>query len=63
MKAHSIEEQSNGVIAEFGGGILVRADGAVRLHGGTADDLIEAKEWVSLFMPEAVIRNPHQDAR
>jgi hypothetical protein len=45
------------LVARFGRAkLLSRADGRVELHGGTASDHTEAKEWVSLFMHEAVPR-------
>jgi hypothetical protein len=36
--------------------LLSRADGRVELRGGTAADRTEAKEWISLFMHDAVPR-------
>lgn len=45
------------LIARFGQACLVsRADGCVELRGGTRADLAEAREWISLFMHEAVPR-------
>jgi hypothetical protein len=45
------------LVARFGRAkLLSRADGRVELHGGTAADLTEAKEWISLFMHDAVPR-------
>jgi hypothetical protein len=51
--------QTTEVIAEFGNSKLVKTeDGQLRLRGGTARDYLAAKEWVSLFFPEAVIAIP-----
>jgi hypothetical protein len=36
--------------------LLSRADGRVELRGGSNSDRTEAKEWISLFMHDAV---PH----
>jgi len=45
------------LIACFGEArLLNRADGRVELRGGSEADRTEAKEWVSLFMHEAVLR-------
>lgn len=45
------------LIASFGRARLVnRADGHVELQGGSPADRTEAKEWMSLFMHEAVPR-------
>jgi hypothetical protein len=45
------------LIARFGRASLVSAaDGRVELQGGSASDLTEAKEWISLFMHDAVPR-------
>jgi hypothetical protein len=45
------------LIASFGQAQLVaRADGRVELRGGSNADKAEAKEWISLFMHEAVLR-------
>jgi hypothetical protein len=44
------------VVASFGGASLVRIAGAsYELRGASDDDLTAAKEWVSLFMHEAVL--------
>jgi hypothetical protein len=46
------EEQ---VIARFGGAELVRdQQGRVELRGGAPSDHTAAREWISLFMHEAV---------
>jgi len=45
------------LVAHFGQAkLLSRADGRVELRGGTAADRTEAKEWISLFMHDAVPR-------
>jgi hypothetical protein len=45
------------LVARFGRAkLLSRADGRVELQGGTASDHADAKEWVSLFMHDAVLR-------
>jgi hypothetical protein len=44
------------VIAIFGQARLVkRLDGKLELVGGSADDHAEAREWVSMFLHEALI--------
>jgi hypothetical protein len=45
------------LVARFGRAkLLSRADGRVELRGGTDADRTEAKEWISLFMHDAVPR-------
>ena len=45
------------LIATFGRARLVSlSDGTVELRGGEPDDRTAAKEWISLFMHEAVPR-------
>ncbi len=45
------------LIARFGRAELVsRADGRVELRGGSPADRTEAREWISLFMHDAVPR-------
>ena len=45
------------LIASFGHAQLVsRADGRVELRGGSDSDRAEAREWISLFMHDAVPR-------
>jgi hypothetical protein len=45
------------LVARFGQAKLFsRADGRVELRGGNASDHTEAKEWISLFMHDAVPR-------
>lgn len=43
------------VIARFGTAeLLVDAFGRTELRGGTKEDIVEAREWVSLFFHKAV---------
>jgi hypothetical protein len=45
------------LITNFGHAKLIRLpDGTTELRGGQAHDLTTAKEWISLFMHEAVLR-------
>jgi len=45
------------LVARFGQANLVaRADGRMELRGGTDSDRTEAKEWISLFLHDAVPR-------
>jgi len=45
------------VVARFGRAkLLSRADGHLELRGGSSSDHTDAKEWVSLFMHDAVLR-------
>lgn len=47
------------IITRFGRAQLVLfRNGSVRLCGGGRHEHTEAKEWVSLFMHEAVVRRP-----
>jgi hypothetical protein len=49
--------RSERLIATFGKARLVGlADGSLELRGGQAQDQTAAKEWISLFMHEAVPR-------
>jgi hypothetical protein len=44
------------VVAIFGQAQLIRyLDGKVELKGGTKEDRLAAKEWISLFWHEAVV--------
>jgi hypothetical protein len=46
------------VVLIFGGAQLLRhPDGKMELRGGSKDDRFHVKEWISIFMHEAVIRN------
>jgi hypothetical protein len=45
------------VIARFGGAQLIRfLDGKMELRGGCNDDRTAAREWMSMFWHEAVVR-------
>jgi hypothetical protein len=45
------------VIAEWGDAKLVKyLDGKLELRGGSKEDHAEAREWISLFWHEAVVR-------
>ena len=59
MTATCFEENvvaTEGVIATFGAAALVeQPEGGYTLAGGSFDDRIEAQEWISLFMHEAVL--------
>ncbi len=45
------------VIAYFGQARLVKKlDGKLELVDGSSDDRIAAREWISLFLHEAVVR-------
>jgi hypothetical protein len=47
------------VIAHFGSAKLVkRLDCRFELRGGSAEDHLAAREWISLFMHEAVLTAP-----
>ena len=49
--------QDEQLITTFGNARLIRqADGTTTLRGGHVQDQTSAKEWVSLFMHEAVLR-------
>jgi hypothetical protein len=51
------ERRGFNLIARFGRARLVaRSDGRAELQGGSGSELTEAKEWISLFMHEAVLR-------
>ena len=49
--------ETGGLIATFGAAALIKKpEGGYALAGGSFDDRIEAQEWISLFMHEAVLR-------
>lgn len=53
---YTTEETLETLIATFGAAKLVRClNGRFELRGGTQNDLIDAREWVSMFMPEATV--------
>jgi hypothetical protein len=46
------------VVAAWGEAQLIKyLDGKVELKGGSNGDRIEAREWISLFWHEAVVRD------
>jgi hypothetical protein len=55
--AHLLGPKTERLITTFGTARLVTApNGALELKGGVAGDKTTAKEWVSLFMHEGVLR-------
>jgi hypothetical protein len=45
------------VVACFGGAALIRGrKGRWTLEGGSRNDRLEAQEWISLFLHEAVVK-------
>ena len=61
MFANTVET----LVVTFGAAQLVETPtGRFELRGGTLNDYQEAKEWCSLFLPEAVIwRSPTRATR
>ncbi len=56
LLAHWVKIEGE-VIAEFGQARLIRTlDGKYQLRGGSREDLIAAREWISLFLNDAVVR-------
>jgi hypothetical protein len=54
---HLIGAKSERLITTFGQAkLVVTLDGSTELRGGHAQDQTNAKEWISLFMHEAVPR-------
>jgi hypothetical protein len=50
-------EDEGEVIASFGQAKLVKSlDGRYELRGGSKDDRLEAREWISMFCHEVVVR-------
>ena len=46
------------IIATFGSAALLeKPEGGYALAGGSFDDRVEAKEWISLFLHEALVRD------
>ena len=46
------------IVARFGSAALVKTqEGRFTLRGGSKSDHIEARDWASMFLHEAVIRN------
>jgi hypothetical protein len=57
LKTHD-ETQARGheVIAQFGQADLIKQpNGTWQLKGGSEEDRLSAREWISLFMHEAVL--------
>jgi hypothetical protein len=42
------------IVGQFGEAALVRIEGRIVLRGGSMTDRMEALEWLSMFMPDAV---------
>jgi hypothetical protein len=58
LKTHD-ETQARGheVIARFGEAALIKqSNGTWQLKGGSEEDRLSAREWISLFMHEAVLQ-------
>jgi hypothetical protein len=54
---HLVSPKCERIITTFGGATLVSLrDGSVELRGGKPHERTTAKEWISLFMHEAVPR-------
>lgn len=52
-----MEKPAETTVARFGSGRLVKTkEGHYELRGGSKSDSLEAREWVSIFMHEVVIR-------
>jgi hypothetical protein len=57
LKFFPLFKDEGELIAGWGEAQLIRyLDGKVELRGGTKEDRIEAREWISLFWHEAVVR-------
>ena len=65
MKTHyAAEETVETLITTFGTGRLVRrGNGRFELRGGTHRDLVDAREWASLFMSKVKSWAYHMDPR
>jgi hypothetical protein len=56
MRFFAFEKEEGEVVAFFGQARLVKyLDGKIELQGGSDGDRLEAREWLSLFWPEAVV--------
>jgi len=59
MKLEILDEtQARGgvVVARFGKAALIKQpNGSWQLQGGSAEDRLSAREWISLFLHEAVV--------
>jgi len=65
-RIHGLNESRHAsLLARFGPARLVElADGRLELRGGSRSDYIEAKEWISLFLHDRVLRlAPAVDSR
>ena len=52
-----LEKPAETTVARFGSARLVKTqEGHYELRGGSKSDSLEAREWVSIFMHEVVIR-------
>ena len=59
MLIDETDEGAEYLVALFGRGRLVQTrSGRYEFRGGTLSELLEAREWASLFMPEAIVRPP-----
>jgi hypothetical protein len=60
MKLKSSDEtlaRGQEVIARFGNAALIKKpNGTWQLKGGSDEDRLSAREWISLFMHEAVVK-------
>jgi hypothetical protein len=59
LKSHD-ENQVRGqeLIAQFGKAALIKQpNGTWQLKGGSDEDRLSAREWISLFMHEAVVNH------
>ena len=57
-KIYPVYGENGEVVEIFGHAQLIQyPDGRTELRGGSKDDRSEAKEWISLFMHEAIVRN------
>lgn len=50
-----VTDRTGELIATFGEARLIQAEGEVCLRGGSMADRMEALEWLSMMMPEAVV--------
>jgi hypothetical protein len=48
------------LIASWGEARLIKyLDGKLVLKGGSKEDLVEAREWISMFLNDKVVRESH----
>jgi hypothetical protein len=58
MQSDTTSENRGTVIARFGEASLIKKpEGSHVLAGGSRNDRSEAREWISLFMHEVVVRD------